>query len=356
MKTKNGDKAGPGRRAVLAAGVLGAAALVPRPARAAARPVRVLSTTDQPVIQPLIDDFERRHPSLRVDYLQLGSVEIVQHLLAAGGPAPDVLWSSAMDLQIKLVNDGHAARHDSPHEPQLPRWAVWKREAYATTYEPVGLLFHRGLWPGAELPRTHAALAAALAADPERWRARVATYDIERAGLGYLLAAHDDKVSPQAWHLLERLAACRATLHAQTQAMLDSVGSGQALVAYNVLGPYAEAFALGRPELAVVYPADYTLIASRVAFIARRAPNPEGARLWLDHLLSPQGQRILGDECGLYPVRADTSSKRNGAALQRQLGHAARPIALGPGLLAHLDSSRREAFIERWRKAFAPAP
>jgi len=356
MNNDKGDTPGRGRRALLAAGVLGAAGLgVPAARAATAQPVRVFSTTDQPVVQPLIDAFEREHRGLRVDYVQLGSVELSERFLADGGRSADVTWSSAMDLQIKLVNDGHAARHESPHAAQLPRWAVWKHEAYATTYEPVGLAYHRGLWAGTELPRTHAALAALLLSDPARFRRRVATYDIERAGLGYLLAAHDTMVSRRAWDLVRALAAAQASLHADTQSMLESVGAGRALLAYNVLGTYAEAFARKQPELAVVYPSDYTLIASRVAFVARQAPNPDGARRWLDHLLSPAGQRSLGDDCGLYPVRVDAASARTGEALQRQLGAAARPIALGPGLLAPLDGSRHAAMLKRWRDTFAAA-
>jgi ABC-type Fe3+ transport system substrate-binding protein len=92
-----------------------------------------------------------------------------------------------------------------------------------------------------------------------------------------------------------------------------------------------------------------------VAFVAQRAPNAEGARSWLDHLLSPAGQRVLADDCGLYPVRTDLDGARTGRLLQRQLGAAARPIALGPGLMAPLDQSRRAAFMKRWQAAFAAA-
>ena len=42
------------------------------------------------------------------------------------------------------------------------------------------------------------------------------------------------------------------------------------------------------------------------------------------------------------------------AALESRLGSALRPIALGPGLLAHLDRSRREAFLKRWSQAARP--
>jgi iron(III) transport system substrate-binding protein len=71
--------------------------------------------------------------------------------------------------------------------------------------------------------------------------------------------------------------------------------------------------------------------------------------------LSAEGQRVLADACRLYPVREDAATGRSGAALRERLGAAARPIALGPGLLAHLDTSRREAFLRRWRQAFTAA-
>jgi iron(III) transport system substrate-binding protein len=351
MGTITGDRQRLARRMLVTG--LAAASLGWPAARAAVRAVRVLSTTDRPVVQPLLDDFERRHPAWRVDYQQVGSAELARRFAASGGRGADVLWSSAMDLQIKAVNDGLAAHYESPHARHLPRWAVWKNEAYATTYEPAGLAYHRGLWADAAVPRSHAELAELLATQAPRLRQRVATYDVERAGLGYLLATQDGMASRRAWALVEALATCQAHLHADTQGMLESVAAGEALIAYNVLGTYAEAYGRSRPEIAIVYPTDYTLVASRVACIARHAPHFEGACRWLDHLLSADGQRILADTCGLYPVREDAATARSGAALRERLGAAARPIALGPGLLAHLDTSRREAFLRRWRKAFA---
>jgi iron(III) transport system substrate-binding protein len=341
----------PTRRDAIAAGLCTAAALaLPAQRSRAAQKVCVWSSTDRPIAQPLIEDFERRHPGLRVDYVQLGSVELAARFLADEGREADVLWSSAMDLQVKLVNDGHAARHPSPHAAALPRWAVWKHEAYATTSEPVGIAYHRGLWATPELPRTHAALAALLQAEPQRFDQRVASYDIERAGLGYLLAAQDSLATPQYWDLVRALGARRATLHADTRSMIDDLAAGRTLLAYNVLGSYVEAVARQQPELAIVYPSDYTLLAARVAFIARAAPHPEAARAWLDHLLSPRGQQVLADDCGLTPVLPAAARSRD---LARQLGEAARPIAIGPGLLAHLDRSKRSAFLARWRHRYA---
>ena len=182
----------------------------------------------------------------------------------------------------------------------------------------------------AEVPRTHAALAALLGSDTQRFRGRVATYDIERAGIGFLMAAHDAMATPRFWELVRSLGACQASLHADTQSMLESVAAGRSLLAYNVLGTYAEAFARRNPDVGVVYPSDYTLVLSRVAFIARNAPNPQGARLWLDHLLSPQGQRLLADAGGLFSVRTDSARPPigpRGRAATRRRGSADRARA-----------------------------
>lgn len=355
----------PVSRRTIGWGLLGLAALPPSAAcaangdaaaKAVGQRVRVLSTTDQSAVQPLIDAFEKRHAGLRVDYRQLGSMELMESFLADGGRSADVLWSSAMDLQIKLVNDGHAQAYESPNAPQLPRWAVWKHEAYGTTYEPVGIVYHRPSLAPAELPRTHQALAALLRGDIARFHGRVSTYDIERAGLGFLLAAYDALATPAYWELVKALGRCQATLHADTRSMLEEVAAGRSLLAYNVLGAYAAAFARGNPQLGVIYPSDYTLVASRVAFIARRAPNVAGARAWLDHLLSTQGQKLLEDAGGFFGVRTDAPGARPESGLGGRLGDAARPIALGPGLMAHLDRSTHDALLKRWRREFTHSP
>jgi iron(III) transport system substrate-binding protein len=354
----------PLNRRVIGAGLLGFAAssvAIPAvgsaPPGAAARRVRVLSTTDRHTVQPLIDDFERRHPGLQVEYVELGSLALYERFVQQREGAPeraDVLWSSAMDLQIKLVNDGYALRYETPHAPQLPKWAIWKHEAYGITHEPVGVAVNRRLLAGTEVPRTRAALAALLLSDIPHWRGRAATFDIARAGVGFLIAAQDAMATPRSWDVAHALGRCDASLHEDTQSMLERVAAGDARLAYNVLGSYAEAFARKRPEIAVSYFDDYTLVVSRVAFIARTAPNPPGARLWLDYLLSAPGQQLLAASGGLYGVRADAAQPRSAAALDPRLARALRPIALGPGLLAYLDRSRRQTFLKRWNQALRP--
>jgi len=36
-----------------------------------------------------------------------------------------------MDLQLKLVADGHALTHHSPESAKMPKWAVYEDRAWA---------------------------------------------------------------------------------------------------------------------------------------------------------------------------------------------------------------------------------
>ncbi|MCD2476555.1 extracellular solute-binding protein, partial [Staphylococcus aureus] len=69
--------------------------------------VVVYSTTDTAAVRPLVKDFEALYPGVRVEYNDMNSTELYNRFIseaAAGGGSADVLWSSAMDLQVKLVN------------------------------------------------------------------------------------------------------------------------------------------------------------------------------------------------------------------------------------------------------------
>ena len=52
-----------------------------------------------------------------------------------------------MDLQVKLAADGYALTYASPEIPSLPKWAVWKDQAYGTTYEPITFVYNKRLVP-----------------------------------------------------------------------------------------------------------------------------------------------------------------------------------------------------------------
>ena len=316
----------------------------------------VYSATDMPAATPLLREFRALHPRIAVEYLNMSSIEVHKRFIsesAEGARSADVLWSPAMDLQMKLVNDGHAQAYRSPEAAKLPSWAVWRNEAYGTTFEPVVFVYNKRKLAPAEVPQTHAALAQLLKDQPGRFRGKVATYDIEKVGVGFLLATQDSMTSSAFWDLAQAMFGAGAQLHPTTGIMMERIASGESLVGYNLLGSYVMARAKADPSIGYVLPRDYTLVMSRIAFITKRASNPNAAKLWVDFLLSRRGQEIIANESQLFSLRGDVDGEATAAGLARTLGSSIKPIVVGPGLLTYQDQAKRMEFIRKWHKAGA---
>jgi iron(III) transport system substrate-binding protein len=309
--------------------------------------VTVLSTTDLEEVGELLSGFRALYPSLRLEYKKENSTiidERIRREAKGSGISVDLVWSSAMDLQLKLVNDGYAEAHDSPAREALPNWAVWKNQAYGVTAEPIGIAYNKRLLSPAQAPRSHADLLRFLRDGAGSLAGRIATYDPERSSVGYLLLMQDLLVTDRTWSLIDAMGLVRVRLFAASGEMLDRVAAGEAVLAYNVIGSYALDRARSTPELGVVLPADYTLVMSRVALIPKGAPHPTAARLFLDYLLSAPGQKALAAHA-IGSVRGDITAD----AVAAVPPEAARPIQLGLRLLASLDQAKRTRFMRDWQ-------
>ena len=180
------------------------------------------------------------------------------------------------------------------------------------------------------------------------------TYNIERSALGFLLATQDERASGEFWPLIKALGGVGAQLVPTTEAILTRVAKAEALIGYNAIGSYAFIESKNDPGLGYVYPRDHTLVITRVMLIGKKAANPNAAKLWVDYLLSKRGQTVLANRANLFSVRTDVDSVNSAAALTKTLGQSAKPIPLGPDLLATFsDQTKRLAFLRQWQQAIA---
>ncbi len=316
----------------------------------------IYSSTDLSAAAPLISEFEALYPGIEVEYDEMNSPEVYARFVSeteVDGRSADVTWSSSMDLQIKLANDGFAEAYRTPEARNLPQWAIWRDEAFGTTFEPAVFVYNKRLLKADEIPRTHGDFLRLLSQRPRKFNSNVTMYDIGRSGVGFLFLTQDSMAMPSFWELIDALGAANVELEANTAPMMERIASGKDLLGYNLLGSYAMARAQHDPALGVVLPQDYTLILSRVLIIAKHAPHPNAAKLWLDFLLSRRGQTIIAERSRLFSIRGDVQGEFTAASLMKALGDSARPIPVGPGLLVHLDRSKRREFMRRWRKGIA---
>ncbi|WP_249327584.1 ABC transporter substrate-binding protein [Devosia litorisediminis] len=310
----------------------------------------VRSTTDIGVFAPVMLDFLASRPNLAIAYEQWGSNDLAtlaaSHCAAGSGSA-DLVISSAVDLQVQLVNNGCAVAHRSPATDALPAARNWRNEIFGITEEPAVLIYNIQLVAPDEVPLSRFDLIDLLRPADSRFVGRVATYDIEASGLGYLFAFMDSLQANTFGRLLEAFGRSGAVATCCSAELIDAVADGRYLIAYNVLGSYALARADKDPRIGVRAPSDYALVLSRAALIPKHAKNVGAAGGFIDFLLSSAGQTALSE--ARLVVRIGGA---DGADFDLPGGgpSSLRPIALSPILLAGMDQHKRRIFLDQWRQ------
>ncbi|HEY7219520.1 MAG TPA: ABC transporter substrate-binding protein [Candidatus Binatia bacterium] len=314
----------------------------------------IYSSTDSASVEPLLQDFKALYPFVQVEYNDLNTTEIYNRFTAesaSGAGTADFIWSSAMDLQLQLASKGNALNYASPENASLPKWAVWQNQAYGTTFEPVSIAYNKRLLPADAVPQSHADLVRLMKAKPDVFKEKIATFDPEKSGVGFLMMTQDAKVFPQFWDLAKGLGSTGAKVYTSTGAMLEKVGSGEHTLAYNIIGSYVLLRQKKDPSLGLVLPKDYTLVFSRIAFISKTARNPNAAKLFLDYILSKRGQTVMSDKSLVYSIRSDVPGRITAAGLNKDLGKAIKPIEVNTDILAGLEQSKRLEFMKQWKEA-----
>ncbi len=332
------------------------------PPETATSQLLVRGSTDLDAFAPLLQRFVETSPGAAVDYEEWGTNDL--YALAKqqcegqlGAPLSDLIVSSAIDQQIKLVNDGCALPHRSDATSALPDWAKWRDEVFGVTLEPAVMVYNRMALSEDDVPKSRFDLIDLLHQQPDRFRGRIATYDIEASGLGYLFAFMDAQQAATFGRLIEAFGRAQMITKPNSASLIDAVAEGRVLVAYNLLGSYALARARTDPRIGVAAPRDYTLVLSRAALIPRHAPNPDAARRLIDFTLSPIGREELSESGLVVRIEeqgaGDSDREQNGPLRIEAAASSIRPIAFSLSLLVGQDRSKKRLFLAQWRKALA---
>lgn len=308
----------------------------------------VRSTTDIVILEPAIRAFVAANPEVSVVYEQWGSNALYEDSRRAcetGQGAADAVFSSAVHQLVELVNDACASRYRSPLTAALPATRIWRDEIWGITREAAVMIYNTELIPASDVPRTRFELLDLMRRGDASLKGRIATYDIEASGLGYLFAFADSLEATTFGALLEGFARTNAVATCCSAEIIRGVAEGRYLIAYNVLGSYIDTDPTDR--VGVILPEDYTLYLSRAYMIPRAARNKEAAAQFLDFLLSSDGQAILARSGLVAAHDPDTFGLPESAE---------RAIAIEPTLLVARDRQREALFVTQWRSAFALPP
>lgn len=299
--------------------------------------LRILSTADIDVFEPIIMEFQRLNPSINIEYVVSSSAQLMKAIYTEAATF-DLAISSAMDLQTKLANDGFAQLYSSDATATLPSWAKWRNQIFGFTQEPAVLVISETAFADIPIPSTREELIEVLRDHPDHFKGRIGTYDVRTAGLGYLFATQDSRNTESFWRLTEVMGRLDTKLYCCSGGMITDIAEGKLALAYNVLGSYAVSRQLDTPGIRVIPLDDFLGVMLRTALIPQEAKNPAGGGKMIDFLVTLGTRPELTAKTGLPPISAEMAN----------IGTGARPIRLGPGLLVFLDTMRRETFLRSW--------
>ena len=316
----------------------------------APRVLYINSALDLASFEPILNTFVALYPDVRVAYRDVNTLDLYFLTIEKQEhPTASLAISSAMDLHLKLVNDGYAQTYQSSFTDRLADNFKWRNQLFAFSLEPIVMLVNKKAFPG-DLPEDRQSLLQTIRENGDDISKRIGTYDIRQSGVGYLLASQDARKADATWgRLLEAFGSHDVQTYCCTHEIIDDVASGKLVLGYNLLGSYASQRARDDDRLKMILPKDYTLMLMRAALIPKNAPNAEDAGIFMDFLLSDTAQKMMQDQGLLFPIRPALNHPNDPYVVD-----APGPtgvIELDQQLLVGRDYAKQKRFIHNWEIA-----
>ncbi|WP_433516632.1 ABC transporter substrate-binding protein [Nonomuraea sp. CA-143628] len=264
----------------------------------------IYSNTDQENWAPIFRDFQKKYPWVtKIAANNLDSDEVFQRLLseqATGNSPADLAVSNAAQAWADFAaRPGTLLEYASPEKGKLPDFAELLPNVYAMSMDPLSIAYNTSLLP--EKPTGLKSLAAILAKDPAQYKNKITTRDVSGA-FGFTVSHAFTEARPDSWTSLQSiLPLARPETSSGTQ--LEKITSGEYVAGFFVsAAPAYPVVAKSGGLLAISFLDDGTVALPRGIGIAAKAPHPATAKLFVDFVLSQEGQRAVA-EGGLTSYR-----------------------------------------------------
>ena len=308
----------------------------------------IKGATDIPFIAPALQAFVEAWPEFHVTFKSWNSNDLYRSAVTdcrGNGPVADLLISSSVDQQVKLVNDGCAQPYRSPATAALPNNANWRDELFGVTSEPVVMVYNRDAGAGRRGAGSRFDLLDLLRREGERYAGRVATYDIEASGVGYLFAFLDSQQATTFGGADRGLR--RARTRSRPAARRRSSTGWRAADISSLTTCSAPMRLPGRPRTRTLpwsRPRTTPSCSRRAVMIPKGAANPAAAGLLIDFLLSDAGRAALVEQYLTVDGEAVDDLPRRRSRYARS--------AFRPSLLVGLDARSARGSSHLWRAIF----
>lgn len=263
----------------------------------------IYTSRAEALFKPVIGAFSQAYPGITVTVLTGGNGELAAKLLEEQAhPKADVLINSDTLTMLSLDSQGLFAPNDSRLVNAIPTafrgdTGTW----VALTLRTRVIMYNTDLVQAVDAPTSVLDLA-----DPI-WKGQSGSADSRNGALmAHLVAIRQLHGSEGLTRFINGLQANETAWYGSHTDVRKAVASGELKLGFVNHYYYHLAKAEGAP-VGIIYPdqgADQSglIINSTNAGIIRNAPNPALAKLFIDFMLSEEGQRIYAEQNFEYPI------------------------------------------------------
>lgn len=248
-------------------------------------------------IEPLLQTFRDKYPEIQTEQIRLGSnplIERFQTEFNAGRHLADVLITFPDERVNEGMKQGWMAQWTPPELPNFPPQMNKDNMLFTLQHAREAIIWNKNLVKDSEAPKEWADLF-----DP-KWKGKVGMNPPWRSvSIQQIVAFWEDKGIPDA---AEKLKANDVRFFEGSGGIIQAVIRGDVRVAELTDLPLNPLLEDGAP-VGWVYPKSGTTLSAGKAFVAKNAPHPNAAKVFLNWLMSQEGQEALQKHAGLSVTR-----------------------------------------------------
>ncbi|MCH8552081.1 MAG: ABC transporter substrate-binding protein [Natronospirillum sp.] len=269
-----------------------------------AQSITVYSAGPAALIENLAADFEAES-GISVNIFQSTTGQVMARLEAeSSNPIADVVVSASWDSAVDLKAQGDLLEYVSPNAEMVPDF-LQDTHYVAQGVSALAMAWNRN--SDVPMPREWADLT-----DPV-YQNEVTMPDPAQSGTAYqlvtgLLTANGEE---ETWQLFSDLIANDMIVPGPNARALNPVLQGAKSVVFGAVDYIALGQQAAGEEIEVIFPESGTVVAPRPMMILNTTQNEDEAKLFIDFVLSEQGQQRVAERY-LMPARTDIEGLRPG--------------------------------------------
>ncbi|MDF2812547.1 MAG: transporter substrate-binding protein [Microvirga sp.] len=248
-------------------------------------------------IEPLLAKFKEAYPDIQPEQIRLGSnplIERFQTEFNAGRNIADVLITFPDERISEGMKAGWMAEWTPPELPNFPPEINEANKVFTLQYAREAIIWNKSKVKPADAPKEWTDLF-----NP-KWKGKVGMNPPWRSvSIQQVVAFWEDKgITNPAQKLKDN----EVRFFEGSGGIIQAVLRGDVSVAELTDLPLNPLLEDGAP-VGFVYPASGTTLSANKAFVAAKAPHPNAARVFVNWLMTKDGQEALQKYCGLSVTR-----------------------------------------------------